>query len=78
VSDSRLQEIVTKAVVGRAERRVSWGHSVPAEGVTAVLGVHVTNATVAVKDQDGRPMVDLLVDCDLWCQNGKNTKAFFL
>lgn len=75
MSDSRVQEIVTKAVVGRAERRVTWGHTVPAEGVTSVLGVHVTNSTVSVSDEDGTPKVDLLVDCDLWCSGSKQTKV---
>lgn len=75
VSDSRLQEIVTKAVVGRAERRMTWSHTVPAEGVTSVLGVHVTGATVAVKDEGGHPMVDVLVDCDFWCAHQKHTKV---
>lgn len=75
MSDSRVQEIVTKAVVGRAEHRVTWGHTVPAEGVTGVLGVHVTNSTVSVKDEDGRPTVDLIVDCDLWCGSAKQTRV---
>ena len=75
MSDSRLQEIVTRAVVGRAERRMCWKHTVPAEGVTGVFGVHVTDAAVAVKESDGRPVVDLIVDCDLWCGTAKNTKV---
>lgn len=75
MSESRLQEIVTKAVVGRAERRVAWGHAVPAEGVTGVLGVHVTNSAVAVKEENGRPVVDLLADCDLWVATEKSTKV---
>jgi hypothetical protein len=75
VSDSRLQEIVTKAVVGRAERRMSWSHTVPAEGITGVYGVHVTDATVAVKESDGKPLVDVIVDCDLWCGTIKHTKV---
>lgn len=75
MSESRLQEIVTRAVVGRAERRMSWSHTVPAEGVTDVLGVRVTDWTVAVKEQDGYAVIDLLADCDLWCGNEKNTKV---
>jgi hypothetical protein len=75
VSDSRLQEIVTRAVVGRAERRVSWSHTVPAEGVTGVLGVHVSDSTVAIKEKNGRAVVDVLVDCDLWCGSSKSTKV---
>ena len=75
MSDSRLQEIVTKAVVGRAERRMSWSHTVPAEGITGVYGVHVTDSTVAVKATEERPVVDVIVDCDLWCGTSKHTKV---
>lgn len=75
MSDSRLQEIVTQAVVGRAERRVTWGHTVPAEGVTGVLGVHVTNSTVALKDEGGSASVELMVDADLWVSTSKGTKV---
>ncbi len=75
MSDSRLQEIVTKAVVGRAERRMTWSHTVPAERVTGVLGVHVTDCSVAVKEQDGKAAVDVIVDCDLWCGSKKDTKV---
>ncbi|MDB4897587.1 MAG: conserved domain protein glutamate-rich [Firmicutes bacterium] len=77
MSDSRLQEIVTKAVVGRAERRMYWSHTVPAEGVTGVLGVHVTDSSIAVKEKDGRASVDVIVDLDLWCGNPKHTKMNF-
>ena len=76
MSDSRLQEIVTRAVVGRAERRMSWSHTVPAEGITGVFGVHVTDSTVGVKESNGRPVVDMIVDCDLWCGTQKNTNVF--
>lgn len=75
MSDSRLQEIVTRAVVGRAERRMTWSHTVPAEGVSGVLGVHVSDSTVAVKESDGRTVVDVIVDCDLWCGSSKSTKV---
>lgn len=75
MSDSRLQEIVTKAVVGRAERRMSWSHTVPAEGITGVYGVHVTDSTVAVKATEENPVVDVIVDCDLWCGTSKHTKV---
>jgi hypothetical protein len=75
VSDSRLQEIMTKAVVGRAERRIAWNHTLTADGITGVFGVHITDATIGVKHDDGRPAVDLLVDCDLWCGSGKGTKV---
>lgn len=75
MSDSRLQEIVTRAVVGRAERRMTWSHTVPAEGITGVFGVHVTDSTVAIKENGSRPVVDVIVDCDLWCASHKLTKV---
>lgn len=75
MSDSRLQEIVTRAVVGRAERRVAWGHTVPAEGITGVLGVHVTDSQVSVKESGSPTVVEVTVDCDLWCGNPKNTRV---
>ena len=74
MSDSRLQEIVTKAVVGRAERRIIWRHTVPAEGVTGVLGVHVTNSAVAVTEADGSE-VQVLAEIDLWCAGASSTKV---
>lgn len=75
MSDSRLQEIVTRAVVGRAERRMTWSHTVPAEGITDVLGVRVIDWTVSVKEHDGKAVVELVTDCDLWCGNRKQTKV---
>jgi hypothetical protein len=75
VSDSRLLEIVARAVVGRAERRVTWSHTVAADGVTGVLGVHITDSAVAIKEKDGKAVVDVLVDCDLWCGSKKQTKV---
>jgi hypothetical protein len=51
-----------------------WSHTVPAEGVTGVLGVHVTDSSIAVKEKDGRAAVDVIVDLDLWCGNPKHTK----
>jgi hypothetical protein len=74
VSEGRLQEIVTKAVVGRAERRVSWTHTVPADGVTGVFGVHVTGYELEVEMVDGRPVVTIAVDADLWVGTGGLTK----
>ena len=75
VSNSRLQEIITKAVVGRAGRRIAWGHSLAADGITNVLGVHVSDTTVNVKDQSGRPVIELIAQCELWCSDGKGTRV---
>jgi hypothetical protein len=74
VSEGRLQEIVTKAVVGRAERQVKWTQTVPADGVTGVYGVHVTGYEIEVELSEGRPVVNLMVDADLWCGTGNTTK----
>jgi len=74
VSDSRLQEIFTKAVVGRAEHRMTWSHTVPAEGVTAVLGVHVSDCVVAVREGEA-PQVQVLAEIDLWCADSRTTKV---
>lgn len=74
MSEGRLQEIVTKAVVGRAERQVKWTHTVPADGVTGVYGVHVTGYEIEVELADGRPVVNCTVQADLWCGTGGATK----
>lgn len=74
MSEGRLQEIVTKAVVGRAERQVKWTQTVPADGVTGVYGVHVTGSEIDVELADGRPVVTCTVQADLWCATGGATK----
>lgn len=74
MSEGRLQEIVTKAVVGRAERQVKWTQTVPADGVTGVYGVHVTGYEIEVELVDGRPVVNSIVQADLWCGTGGATK----
>lgn len=74
MSEGRLQEIVTKAVVGRAERQVKWTQTVPADGVTGVYGVHVTGYEIEVELVDGRPVVNCTVQADLWCGTGGATK----
>lgn len=74
MSEGRLQEIVTKAVVGRAERQVKWTQTVPADGVTGVYGVHVTGFEIEVELVDGRPVVNCTVQADLWCGTSGTTK----
>lgn len=75
MSDSRLQEIITRAVVGRAERTLTWCHKLVAEGMTHVLGVRVGRTTLTVEAEEGQPLVGLTVDCDLWCRNEEETKV---
>lgn len=75
MSDSRLQEILTRAVVGRAEQSLTWCHKAAAGEMTQVLGVRVGKTAVAVKNQEGTPSAELMVECDLWCSDGEHTKV---
>lgn len=74
MSDIRLQEIVTRTVVGRGDRRVVWSYSAPAEGADSVLGVHVSNVCVEV-EEDCERAVRLQATCDLWCAIGDETRV---
>lgn len=75
MSDVRLQEIVTRAVVGRCDRRVVWSHGAAAEGVLSVLGVQVNSANLVVEDRKGEASLRLSVTCDLWCATGEQTRV---
>ncbi|MFZ5817796.1 MAG: hypothetical protein ACOY93_21290 [Bacillota bacterium] len=75
MSDSRLQEIMTRAVVGRAEQTLTWCHKLAASGMQQVLGVRVGKVTVGVEMEEGRPLAQLTADCDLWCSDGEETKV---
>lgn len=66
-------EIFTKAVAGRAERRLSWVHTIAADAVKNVLGVHLGKTTVSVHEQDGETSVEITVHCDIWCRDEKET-----
>ncbi len=75
MSDNRLQEIMTRAVVGRTERTLTWCHKLAASDMKQVLGVRVGRTNVSVKGEEGQPVAELMVDCDLWCADGKRTKV---
>lgn len=75
MSDIRLHEIVTRAVVGRGDRRVVWSHTAPAEGADSVLGVHLSNVRLSVEDESGVASLRLSVVCDLWCTHGEETRV---
>lgn len=75
MSDSRLQEIMTRAVVGRAERTLTWCHKLPSNQMTQVLGVRVGRIGLSVKTEERQPVAELVVDCDLWCSDGERTKV---
>lgn len=75
MSDIRLQEIVTRAVVGRGDHRVVWSHAVPAEGADNVLGVHVSKFSLSVEDGDGAAIVQVSATCDLWCTSGVESRV---
>ncbi|MFZ5827517.1 MAG: outer spore coat protein CotE [Bacillota bacterium] len=75
MSDIRLHEIVTRAVVGRGDRRVVWSHTAPAEGADSVLGVHLSQVRLNVEDESGEASLRLSVVCDLWCSHGDETRV---
>lgn len=74
MSDNQLQEIITRAVVGRSERTLTWCHKVTAGDMKQVLGVRVSKTSVQVETEEGQPLAELTLDCDLWCSNGEETK----
>lgn len=75
MSDIRLHEIVTRAVVGRGDRRVVWSHTASAEGADSVLGVHLSDVRLSVEDESGEAQLRLSVTCDLWCTHGDETRV---
>ncbi|MFZ5827504.1 MAG: hypothetical protein ACOY94_24645 [Bacillota bacterium] len=75
MSDSRLQEIMIRAVVGRAERTLTWRHKLAASGIKQVLGVKVGKTALSVAMEENRPIAELTVDCDLWCSGEAGTKV---
>lgn len=70
-----LQEIMTQAVVGRAERTLSWFHQLDASDVKQVLGVRIGKSTVEGTWKEGRVQVEITSDCDLWCTDGTATRV---
>lgn len=75
MSEVRLQEIVTRSVLGRGERRVVWSHDAPGEGAESVLGVHVTRYSAEVEQGEGQGRLRLECSCDLWCSFGEETRV---
>lgn len=75
MSSIRLQEIVTRAVVGRCDRRVVWSRSAPAADADCVLGVHVSSTDVTVEPGPEGPEVRLTAVCEVWCGTGDNTRV---
>ncbi|MBP2017829.1 hypothetical protein J2Z79_001214 [Symbiobacterium terraclitae] len=75
MSSIRLQEIVTRAVVGRCDRRVVWSRSAPAEDADCVLGVHVSSTAVTVEPGAEGPEVHLTAVCEVWCGTADRTRV---
>jgi hypothetical protein len=75
LSDIRLHEIVTCAVVGRGDRRVVWSHAAPADGAESVLGVHVSHVNLSVEEDGGEAALRIKSTCDLWCSCGDETRV---
>jgi hypothetical protein len=67
VSDSQLQEIICRAVVGRAESTLTWSHTIPSYDARQVLGVRIGRTSATVQFKDGKALARLVMDCDLWC-----------
>lgn len=75
MSDIRLQEIVTRAVVGRGDRRVVWSYEAPLAGADHVLGVHVGRVELSVEDEGNEPIIRVSAECDLWLSSGDETRV---
>lgn len=76
VAEQGLVEILTRAVTERGRRRLTWSHTMPAEGARRILGVQVGSAALDLKYGNGLPVIDVQVDCDLWCAEDSNTRAY--
>jgi len=75
LSSIRLQEIVTRAVVGRCDHRVVWSRSAPAKDAECVLGVHVSSTDVTVEPGPEGPEVRLTAVCEVWCGTADGTRV---
>jgi len=75
LSSIRLQEIMTRAVVGRCDRRVVWTHTAPADGADCVLGVHVSSPELTVEQDAAGHQVHLSAVCEVWCSAGDETRV---
>lgn len=73
MASSRLQEIISRGVVGRAEQTLTWVHKLAPQGMERVLGLRVGRAELAAALEDDEARVVLTVDCDLWCSGSGGT-----
>lgn len=73
MASSRLQEIISRGVVGQEEQTLTWVHQLAPGGMDRVLGVRMgrAEATATLEGEEAR--VVLTVDCDLWCAGGEGT-----
>lgn len=72
MSDSRLQELIARAVCGRAESRLSLVDVLPTEAAE-VLGVRVTGARVRAGHEAHEIRVEIVVEYDCWCADDDST-----
>jgi len=70
-----LLEIISEAVVGRAEHTLSWTHTMPAGGAVQVLGVRPGQVVPALRLEGDAPQVELTVDVDLWYLGPDGTRV---
>ncbi|OTA41252.1 MAG: hypothetical protein A6D92_08450 [Symbiobacterium thermophilum] len=70
-----LLEIISEAVVGRAEHTLTWTHTLPADGVVQVLGVRPGPSKARVRAEGGSPQAEVTVDVDLWFLGQDGTRV---
>ena len=70
-----LLEIISEAVVGRAEHTLTWTHTMPADGVVQVLGVRPGPSEARVRTEAGAPQAEVTVDVDLWFLGPDGTRV---
>ncbi|MFO7274330.1 MAG: hypothetical protein DIU55_005625 [Bacillota bacterium] len=70
-----LVEIISEAVLGRAEHTLTWTHALPAEGAVQVLGVRLGPAACTLRTEGEDPQAEVAVDVDLWLLGPDGTRV---
>lgn len=70
-----LLEIISEAVVGRAEHTLAWTHTMPAEGAVQVLGVRPGRVASSLRREGETPQAELTVEVDIWSLGQDGTRV---
>lgn len=70
-----LLEIISEAVVGRAEHTLTWTHTMAADGAVQVLGVRSGQVSCRLRLEGDAPQAELTVDVDLWFLGPEGTRV---